>query len=89
MNTNEVTDFPSAKQLHSELRRIRHRRDYRKIVIGTISSLIVVAAVAVLISTLFLPVLRVTGTSMTPTLQNNEYVMCSKTGKFKNGDILF
>lgn len=88
MNKNEVADFPSASQLAGELRRLRHRRDYRKIVAGTISSLIVVAAIAVLISTLFLPVLRVTGTSMTPTLQNNDFVICSKTSDFRSGDIV-
>ena len=88
MSKKEVADFPSAVQLYSELKRLRHRRDYRKILIGTISSLVVVAAIAVLISTLFLPVLRVTGTSMTPTLQNDEYVMCSKTSRFNSGDVV-
>lgn len=55
---------------------------------NTISSLLVVAAIAVLISMLFLPVLRVTGTSMTPTLMNDELVICSKRSNFKSGDIV-
>lgn len=55
---------------------------------NTISSLLVVAAIAVLISMLFLPVLRVTGTSMTPTLMNDELVICSKQSNFKSGDIV-
>ena len=55
---------------------------------STIGSLLVVAAVAVLISMLFLPVLRVTGTSMTPTMQNDELVICRKRSDFKSGDII-
>ena len=47
-----------------------------------------VAAIAVLVSMLFLPVLRVTGTSMTPTLQNDELVVCRKRGTFQSGDII-
>ena len=50
--------------------------------------MIVVAAIAVLVSMLFLPVLRVTGTSMTPTLQNDELVVCRKRGTFQSGDII-
>ena len=88
MKKEEITDFPTASQLSGELKRISYHRDYRKILIGTVSSLIVVAAIAVLISTMFLPVLRVTGTSMTPTLQNDEYVICSKTSDFESGDIV-
>ncbi len=88
MKKEEITDFPTVSQLSSELKRISYHRDYRKILVGTVSSLIVVAAIAVLISTMFLPVLRVTGTSMTPTLQNDEYVICSKTSDFESGDIV-
>lgn len=46
------------------------------------------AALAVIISMLFLPVLRVTGTSMTPTLANDELVVCKRRGDFKQGDIV-
>ncbi len=83
-----VNDFPTPDQLSVELKRLKYRKDFRKVFIGTISSLIVVAAIAVLITTLFLPVLRVTGSSMTPTLQNDDFVICSKTGDFKSGDIV-
>ena len=83
-----VSDFPTTNQLSIEIQRLKYRRDYKKILVGTISSLIVVAAIAVLITTLFLPVLRVTGSSMTPTLQNDELVICSKTSSFESGDIV-
>lgn len=81
-------EIPTAVQLEAELKRAKYRREYRKLLRNTISSLIVVAAIAVLVSMLFLPVLRVTGTSMTPTLQNDELVVCRKRGTFQNGDII-
>lgn len=81
-------EIPTAVQLEAELKRAKYRREYRKLLRNTISSLIVVAAIAVLVSMLFLPVLRVTGTSMTPTLQNDELVVCRKRGTFQGGDII-
>ena len=84
----DKNNLPTAEQYSKELRRIRYRKDYRKMLANTVSSLIVVAAVAVLISMLFLPVLRVTGTSMTPTMMNDELVICSKRSNFKSGDVV-
>lgn len=88
MNEDKIIEMPSAEQLENEIGRIRHGREYVRILRSTISSLIVVAAIAVLVSMLFLPVLRVTGTSMTPTLQNDELVICRKWGEFKRGDVI-
>ena len=88
MDKDITKDIPSAEQFLAEMKRLRYKRNFRKTIIGTISSLIVVAAVAVLISMLFLPVLRVTGTSMTPTLYNDELVICSKRSDYKRGDMI-
>jgi signal peptidase I len=92
MNNNDqgslIENLPSAEQLETELKQIKYRKDFRRILKSTISSLLVVAAVAVLISMLFLPVLRVTGSSMTPTMQNDELIICSKRSNFKKGDIV-
>lgn len=81
-------DLPTAKQLSDEIRNISYRKKFRRTLFSTINSLIVVAAAAVLVSMLFLPVLRVTGTSMTPTMMNNELVICSKWSNYKKGDII-
>lgn len=83
-----VENLPTVKQLEAELKSIRYRRDFRKVLRNTVSSLLVVAAIAVLISMLFLPVLRVTGSSMTPTMQNDDLVICSKRSGFQSGDIV-
>ncbi len=84
----QVRDLPTADQLDVLIRKKRYRKNFRKTMLDTIGSLLVVAAIAVLVSMLFLPVLRVTGTSMTPTMQNDELVICSKRSDFKSGDII-
>ncbi|MDY4414523.1 MAG: signal peptidase I [Ruminococcus sp.] len=84
----DKNNLPTAEQLSSELKRIRYIKEYRRMLSSTVSSLLVVAAVAVLISMLFLPVLRVTGTSMTPTFMNDELVICNKRSNFKSGDVV-
>lgn len=81
-------NYPTAKQLDTELKSVIYKKDFRRILKNTVASLIVVAAIAVLVSMLFLPVLRVTGSSMTPTMQNDELVICSKRSNFQSGDIV-
>lgn len=80
--------IPTTDQLLGEIKRLNRRKSIRHIINSTFSSLLVVGAIAVLISVMFLPVLRVTGTSMTPNLNNEELVVCKKTGTFKQGDII-
>lgn len=79
---------PTIEQLEAELTRVRHKREYGKTLRGTIYILVVVAAVAFLIASLFLPVLRVYGTSMEPTLKNKEIVVALKGSEFQRGDIV-
>jgi signal peptidase I len=55
---------------------------------STIYTLITVAAVAVLVATLWLPVLQIYGSSMTPTMQNGDIVFSMKTAEFNQGDIV-
>lgn len=87
--TSEGIDaLPTAAQLEKEIKRSKYKKDYIRVFVGTVSSLVVAAAVAVLISLLLMPVLRVTGSSMNPTLENDELIICSRQGSFKRGDII-
>lgn len=79
--------LPSMDQINAERDRMQHQAAYRKALIGTIDVLIIVAAVAVLISTLLLPVLQITGDSMEPTLGNGNIIVLVKTHDFETGDI--
>ena len=75
-------------QLERELRRERHKRNYRSTLLSTISALVIVAAVAVLVSMLALPVLQVVGESMTPLLHEGEIVVAPKGTAFQKGDVI-
>lgn len=79
---------PTVTQLEQELKRETYRRRYNRVLRSTIYTLITVAAVAVLVATLFLPVLRIYGTSMTPTMTDGDIVVSVKGGSFERGDII-
>ena len=85
--TESNPSLPSAKLVAAELKRERNRRRFRQIIKSSIYTLIVVAAVAVLITTLVLPVLQIAGTSMEPTLKNGEIVVLLKTDRLERGDL--
>lgn len=87
MNDKHI-DIPTAEQLKQELKRLRYKSGFIRSLRSTVSSLIVVVAVAIIISTMMFPALKVTGTSMTPTLQNEEIVLCSKLVDMEKGDII-
>lgn len=80
--------LPSLEQLENERIRWRQRKSYRKILLNTIGILIVVAAISVLIATLFFPVLQVSGTSMEPTMEDGEILILKKTGDLETGDLV-
>lgn len=80
--------MPSDKQLSRERRRLRYKRDFYRVLRNTIFTLITVSAIAVLIAVLLLPVLRIYGTSMTPTLDESDIVLSVKGGKFETGDVI-
>ena len=86
-HANKVS-VPSLTEIQSERKRIRRGTYYRQALRGTVSVLLVVAAVAVLITTLFLPILQISGDSMSPTLEHDEIVVLLKTKKFERGDLV-
>lgn len=79
---------PSLNEIQTERKRIRRGQYYRNALRGTVAVLVVVAAVAVLITTLFLPILQVSGDSMSPTLDHDEIVVLLKTDKMNYGDLI-
>lgn len=80
--------MPSLEELEKEAARIRHRKKYRATLRSTVSILTVVAAAAVLVATLWLPVLQIYGTSMTPNLEMGDIVLSVKGNDFEAGDIV-
>lgn len=80
--------FPTLEQLEKELARENYRRRYERVLSSTIYALVAVAALAVLIATLVLPVLRIYGSSMTPTLNEGNIVIALRGSEFQSGDMI-
>ncbi|MBR5126671.1 MAG: signal peptidase I [Oscillospiraceae bacterium] len=87
MKNKNVTP-PTAKQIEKELKRIKYGQRYRRVLKSTVYTLITVAAVAVLVATLLMPVLQIYGSSMTPTLVDGDIVVSLKTADFQQGDVV-
>ena len=87
-DNKKIIDLLTSGQLGAELKRLRRKRSFNKNLRNTVGALIVVAALAVIISSAFLPVFRVTGSSMSPTLANDDVVLCIRTSHYKRGDIV-
>lgn len=85
---DKITELPSVEQVSSERERLRHGSRFRHTLNSTIAILIVVAAAAILVATLWLPVLQIYGTSMTPMLEDGEIVVLVKNSDFDTGDVV-
>ena len=79
---------PSLAQLEAELQREQYRSRYSQVFRSTVCTLVVVAAIAVLVATLWMPVLQIYGSSMTPTLNEGEIVVSVKGSDFEPGDLV-
>lgn len=84
----EDIGVPSIEAVENERKRLRRGKYYRRALRGTLSVLVVVAAIAVLVTTLFLPILQISGDSMSPTLEHDEIVVLFKTNSLKRGDLV-
>ena len=87
LRRKKEVSLPTKKQVEAERKRYRRQKAYNKALGGTVYVLTIVAAVAVLIATLILPVLQIEGTSMEPTLSNGDIVLVAKTTRLDRGDL--
>ena len=85
--TRSPVPLPTMEQVDRERQRIRRRKAYFQSLTSTVGVLAVVAALAVLISSLFLPVMQISGDSMEPTLKDGEIIVLVKTEHFETGDL--
>lgn len=86
--TYSAADLPSTAELEAELKRVKGRRRFRRVLFGVLGTLVVVAAVAVLLATRFFPVLQIYGDSMTPTLNEGDVVVTFDQGDLQQGDVV-
>ncbi len=88
MKKKQLPEMPSVQQLEEELNRVQHKNRYRIVLRSTVYTLITVAAIAILVATLWLPVLQTYGSSMAPTLEDGQIIFSVKTSDFEPGDII-
>lgn len=88
MKHKSNVELPNASQIEKELSRERYKRQYRSVLRSTVYMLITVAAVAILVATLWLPVLRIYGESMSPGLNDGDIVVSVKTSEYAPGDVI-
>ena len=82
------TMLPTTEELQQAYDKVSYNDRLRSSIISTTNILIVVAALAILVAMLFLPVLRIYGQSMSSTLQSGELVVSVKNSGFKTGDVI-
>lgn len=85
---SSVVAMPSADELQEELTRERTKFMFFRTLRSTIFSLIVVAAAAVLVAILLLPILQISGNSMTDTLHDQDIVVAMRGSKTQTGDVV-
>lgn len=80
-------EYPSLEEMEQEISRLKYKKSYGGALRSTVYSLAVVAAIAILVATLWMPVLQITGASMDPTLVDGQFVVALKNDEFEAGDI--
>ena len=85
---NRRRDMPTVDQLKAELNRETYNSRFKSVFFSTVYTLVIVAAAAVLVATIWMPVLQIYGASMTPTLGEGEIVVSVKGSDFEPGDLV-
>lgn len=88
MEKYDLPGIPSTEALEAERNRVQNKERYHSTLKRTICILIIVAAAAVLLATLFLPVMRIYGTSMEPTVESGDVVMAVRKSDVDSGDVI-
>lgn len=84
----QLPEIPSVELLEAELNRSKYQKRFRSVLLSTFFSLLVVAAIAVIVAVLVMPILQITGTSMTDTLNDGDLVVTLKNKQYKTGDVI-
>ena len=83
----EVVNPPTLDEVNQQLNAIDYKAKFMKVLRSTIAVLIVVAAISVIISVMFLPVIQVSGNSMEPTLSDGDIVLLVKSKSYSAGEL--
>ena len=80
--------IPTVEELEAELGRMRLQGRVRNSMNSTMYSLLIVAAIAVILTILIVPVLNIQGVSMEETLFDGDVVLALNNHRYKPGDVI-
>ena len=80
--------MPSTESLQAELTKERERSVFFRALRSTTFSLAVVAAAAIIVVTLVMPILQISGSSMTDTLHDQDIVVALRGSDCNTGDVI-
>ena len=80
--------LPESTRVRQELQRVERKSRFRRVMRSTIGVIVVAAALSVLVATLWMPILRTYGSSMSPTLEDGQILVSVKETEFRQGDII-
>lgn len=86
--SKEKLEIPSIPALKEELMREKVKREFRRAILNTTGILIVIAALTALMATRVFVLVQINGSSMKPTLKEDEIVILHQTKTVKKGDII-
>ena len=78
----------TSKMVEEEIKRETYKYKYVKVLNSTIYVIIIIAAFATILATFFMPVLQISGSSMSPNFNSGDYVVSYKTKKIDKGDVI-
>ncbi len=84
----QIQHAPTVAQLEAEITREKRKHSYSRALRSTLYTLLVVAAVAILVATMVMPILQISGTSMTPVVGQGEITMVVRGSNPSRGDII-
>ena len=88
METKTKKPVPALEDLKAELKREQNKYRCAGVLKSAVYALVVVTAIAVLAATLWMPVFQIYGSSMLPTLEEGQIVVCLKDADFEQGDLV-
>ncbi|HEM3404126.1 TPA: signal peptidase I [Streptococcus suis] len=80
--------LPKTSDLQAVYQQAKYKKTFWETIRSTVFMLVVVAAFAVLIAVLFLPILRIYGNSMKGTLNSGDIVVSVKSNDFESSDVV-
>lgn len=78
----------TVENLERELHRENYKHSFSRLLRSTIYVLIIIVAVASVGTTLFMPVIEITDSSMKPLVEDGDIVLTIKSSSFKTGDVV-